>query len=139
MISAAVSNEFESHRITLATGGKSHAIEIGSRATGYGSLANGGELLCLALATCYCNDVYREAGKRGIEVNGVDVEVQAEFGAEGEPASHLSYRATVRANAPEDVIADLIRHTDSVAEVQNTLRLGMPMLLESFEAISTKG
>jgi hypothetical protein len=45
---------------------------------------------------------------------------------------------TVRAVAPEDAIRDLIRHTDSVSEVQNTLRLGMPVILESFEAISTK-
>jgi hypothetical protein len=36
---------------------------------GGGSSANGGELLCLALATCYCNDVYREAKKRGIGEN----------------------------------------------------------------------
>jgi organic hydroperoxide reductase OsmC/OhrA len=138
MISAAVSNEFQRHRVTLSTAGKSHSVEIGPRPTGYGSVANGGELLCLALATCYCNDLYREAAKRKIEVHGVDVEAQAQFGAEGEPAKQLSFRVTVRAVAPEDAIRDLIRHTDSVSEVQNTLRLGMPVILESFEAISTK-
>jgi hypothetical protein len=55
--------------------------------------------------------------------------------AEGQAASRLSYRVVVRADAPEDAIRDLIRHTDTVAEVHNTLRLGIPVLLESFEAM----
>ena len=48
----------------------------------------------------------------------------------------LSYRVSVRAKATEDVIRDLITHTDQVAEVQNTLRLGIPVDLESFKAES---
>jgi len=34
-------------------------ITIEPKATGYGSSINGGELLLLALATCFCNDIYR--------------------------------------------------------------------------------
>ena len=102
-----------------------------------GSSANGGELLCLAMATCYCNDLYREAAKRGIEVIGVEVQANAEFEAEGVPAKRLSYRVAVRANAPEASIRELITHTDKVAEVQNTLRLGLPVALEAFSAVST--
>lgn len=139
MISAAVQSESGRHRVTLTTAGKSHSLDIAPRATGFGSSANGGELLCLALATCYCNDIYREAGKRSIEVIGVEVQASAEFGAEGAPASRLSYRVSVRARAPENVIVDLITHTDKVAEVQNTLRLGIPVILESFSAQSVAG
>ena len=112
-------------------------VAIAPRASGFGSAANGGELLCLAMATCYCNDIYREAAKRAIEVVGVEVEAEAEFRAEGVPASRLAYRVSVRANAPEEIIRDLIARTDSVAEVQNTLRLGSPVALESFTAVST--
>jgi organic hydroperoxide reductase OsmC/OhrA len=137
VISATVENEFQRHHVTLATSGKSHALVIAPRPSGFGSAASGGELLCLAMATCYCNDIYREAAKRGIEVVGLEVEAKAEFGAEGAPASRLSYRVSVRANAPEGIIRDLIVHTDSVAEVQNTLRLGLPAALESFRAISS--
>src|SRR5688572_19967131 len=132
LISATVDSRFQHHHITLDTAGKSHAIEIAPRASGLGSSANGGELLCLALATCYCNDIYREAAKRGIEVAGVEVRATAEFGAEGAAARRLTYRVTVRANAPEAAIRQLIEHTDTVAEVQNTLRLGLPVTLESF-------
>ena len=49
--------------------------------SGFGSSATGGELLCLALATCFCNDFYRKAEKQAITVIRVEVEVKAEFGA----------------------------------------------------------
>jgi uncharacterized OsmC-like protein len=35
--------------------------------------------LFLALATCYCNDIYREAAKRNIKVDSVEVEVEGTF------------------------------------------------------------
>lgn len=136
MISATVESEFKRHRVTLTTGGDSHTLEIAPRSSGYGSAANGGELLCLALATCFCNDIYREAAKRSIEVLRVEVQAQADFGAEGFPARRLSYRVSVRAAAAESVIRDLIVHTDGVAEVHNTLRLGIPVVLEAFTAES---
>jgi organic hydroperoxide reductase OsmC/OhrA len=137
LISATVDSRFQDHHVTLTTSGKSHTVAIAPRASGLGSSANGGELLCLALATCYCNDIYREAAKRGFEVTGVEVQATAEFGSEGAPAQRLAYRVTVRANAPEASIRELIEHTDGVAEVQNTLRLGLPVTLESYSAVST--
>lgn len=133
-ISATVQSEFGQHRATLSTGGSSHHLDVAPRDSGYGSRANGGELLCLALATCYCNDIYREAAKRSIEILRVEVCADAEFGAEGAPAARFAYRATVRARAPAAVIRDLMLHTDRVAEVHNTLRLGIPVVLESFNA-----
>ena len=98
---------------------------------------NGGELLFLALATCYCNDLYREAAKRAIRIESVEVEVHGEFGAEGEPARRVTYQARVRAAASEKAIRDLMRHTDGVAEIQNTLRVGMPVALSRVEAVTT--
>ena len=137
LISATVDNKFQRHQITLTTGGKSHGLDIEPRASGLGSSANGGELLCLAMATCYCNDIYREAEKRGIEVIGVEVQASAEFEVEGAPATRLWYQVVVRANASEASIRELISHTDTVAEIQNTLRLGLPVTLESFSAVSS--
>jgi len=136
-ISAKVASRPGTHGVTLTTGASSHAIEIAPKADGRGSSANGGELLCLALATCYCNDLYREAAKRSIEVVGVEVDARANFGGEGEAARSLSYRVEVRARAAEAEIRELIAHTDAVAEIHNTLRLGMPVALEAFTAIST--
>jgi len=134
LIQASVQNERDRHAVVLTTNGHSQPVAIASRVSGFGSAANGGELLCLALATCYCNDVYREAQQRSIDVVRVNVEVDARFGAPGEAASRLAYRVRVEARAPEHAIRELILHTDRVAEVQNTLRRGMAVALESYEA-----
>lgn len=122
-ISAQVDSSKGNHQITLATGGNSHSIVIAPKADGAGSSVNGGELLFLALATCYCNDIYREAALRGISVSRVVVHSEGEFdGTPGHPVENLVYHATVTANASEEEILDLMKHTDTVAEIQNTLR-----------------
>jgi uncharacterized OsmC-like protein len=133
-ISARVESRRDHHQVTLSTNGQSHSIAIAPKPGGFGSSANGGELLALALATCWCNDLYREAAARGITVQGVEVEVDAEFGAAGEPARRIRYRANVTADAPDEEIRRLIEHTDRVAEVHNTLRGGIAVELEGFEA-----
>jgi organic hydroperoxide reductase OsmC/OhrA len=136
LIQASVENERKRYSVMLETNGNAHSLEIATRASGFGCIANGGELLCLAMATCYCNDIYREAAKRAIEVIRVDVEARAEFGEPGEPASQLSYSVSVFSRAPEQAILDLIMHTDRVAEVQNTLRQGMPVQLVAVKAVT---
>ena len=40
----------------------------------------------------------------------------------GSAAKNMSYNARVMAEASEEEILDLMRHTDTVAEIQNTLR-----------------
>src|SRR5205823_1524494 len=103
----------------------------------FGSSANGGELLFLALATCYCNDIYREASRKNIVVRSVQVEVSGEFGSTpGSPAENITYQAAVEAEATEAEILDLMKHTDSVAEIQNTLRKGMAVSLGKIVATS---
>jgi organic hydroperoxide reductase OsmC/OhrA len=133
-IRAAISNERDHNRVTLCTNESVHSINIPSRAGGVGSSANGGELLFLSLATCYCNDIYREAGSRGIEVVGVDVEVEGEFGDVGEAARNVRYRAKVKARgSSKEQVAELLKHTDTVAEVHNTLRSGVDVHLAGVE------
>lgn len=136
-ISARVHNGFGEHQVTLATDGIVQALDIPVRASGTGSRINGGELLFLALATCYCNDLYREAARRGMEIDQVDVDVEGEFGAAGEPATQVTYHARVVAKATEVEIQDLMRHTDTVAEIHNTLRALTPVTLGRTDAVST--
>jgi organic hydroperoxide reductase OsmC/OhrA len=130
-IKAVVENTEAEHHVEVETGGRSQRLSIPPKTAGRGSAVNGGELLCAALATCYCNDLHREAAKRKITIHEVRVEVVATFGAEGEPASEITYVARVRADAPEAVIQELVRATDAVAEVQNTLRAGCRVRLAS--------
>jgi len=134
-ISARVENSQDNHQVTLQTNDSVHSIQIAPKPTGYGSSANGGELLFLALASCYCNDIYREAAKRNIKVEGVEVRVEGDFGTEGEPAQKVTYHAKVFAQASEDEIREMMRFTDTVAEIQNTLRIGTPVVLAEIEAV----
>ncbi len=134
-ISARVQNSKNHHQTTVQTNDTAHSINIPPKSTGFGSSANGGELLFLALATCYCNDIYREAGKRGLSVESVEVQVEGDFGAEGEPAQNVSYHARVTASAGEEEIRELMRATDRVAEIQNTLRVGTPVTLTRLEVV----
>ena len=127
--SARVQNDPNNHEVTLKVGDKEQSLSIAPKQTG-GSSVSGGELLFLALATCYCNDIYREAAKRDIKVESVEVEVTGDFEAEGKPGSNILYRAKVNANASEEEIRELLKHTDTVAEIQNTLRVGTPVKLE---------
>ncbi len=60
-ITARVSNERGAHTVELQTGAQAYSLGIPPKPEGSGSSVNGGELLFLALATCYCNDIYREA------------------------------------------------------------------------------
>jgi organic hydroperoxide reductase OsmC/OhrA len=136
-ISAKVTNTLDGHQVTLSTNGALRSLVIPPRDVGRGSSANGGELLFLALATCYLNDIFREAAKRGIEVHSVDVQVDGEFGAEpGSTASGLRYGATVTADASEADILALMAHTDTVAEIQNTLRAGAAVTLTEMRALT---
>ena len=136
-ISAHVDNSKDQHHVVLTTNDNPHSVPILPKATGFGSHTNGGELLFLALATCYCNDIYREAAKRNIKIERVEVEVSGDFGAEGEPAKNVTYRAQVHAKGSEAEIRALMEYTDTVAEIQNTLRVNTPITLETIEVVNT--
>lgn len=128
-ISAQVSNSGAQHSVIVDTDGSLKTLPISGRPFG-GSAINGGEFLMLALATCYCNDLYREAAKRNIHIEEVHVQARADFPGVGLAAKNIRYSARVKADVDAEVIAALIRDTDAVAEVQNTIRAGVHVELD---------
>nr|HET7860013.1 OsmC family protein [Caldimonas sp.] len=129
-ISALVRNAPSRHEAVVATDGNERVLALPAKASG-GSAVNGGELLMLALATCYCNDLYREAARLGIALDAVEVRASARFEGIGLAASDIRYRAKVTSSAPPERIAALLRETDAVAEIHNTVRAGVAVTLES--------
>jgi hypothetical protein len=85
------------------------------------------------MATCFCNDIYREALQMNIEVLSVDIECSGDFPAEAAPATAVKYTAKIAARAPEQQIRELAIRTDREAEVQNTVRAGIPVELSDIE------
>lgn len=135
-IHARLTNTLSTHAVITTTGETDHTLPLKPKADGLGAEVNGAELLCAALATCFCNVLYREAPSHDITVIEVNVHVRSEFGGAGGPARQIGYSVEVTASGEEPAIHELIRHVDSVAEIHNTLRLGMPVLLERVDVRS---
>lgn len=128
-IASVVKNNALIHEVTVVTEGNAKIISIPGKPMG-GSAVNGGELLFLSLATCFCNDLYREAARRNMKLDEVEVAVSGEFGKEGEPGFNIQYEAKVTSSGSADrEINDLIRDVDRVAEIHNTLRKGVAVTL----------
>lgn len=126
-ISVSLRNTATTHDVVVRTGDVAQSLAIAGKAGGRGSAVNGGEFLLLALATCYCNDLYREAQQLGIVLDSVEVDASARFPDIGLAATDIRYRARVASPASAAAIAELLRRTDAVAEVHNTVRAGVPV------------
>lgn len=125
-ILAKIRNTKTENDIVVSTENSEKKINIPGKVEGKGSSVNGGELLFLALATCFCNDIYREAVKRKMDIESVEVTVNGEFGREGEPGSNITYETKIEASThSQEEINNLIQYVDSIAEIHNTLREGV--------------
>jgi organic hydroperoxide reductase OsmC/OhrA len=124
-VKAVVWNSREGHAVSVSSGANARTLEVPAKRGEVGSGVNGGEFLMLALATCYCNDLYREAARLGLQVDGVEVEASAAFDGIGLAARDVRYRARIASPEPRTAIHALMAATDAVAEVHNTLRAGV--------------
>lgn len=121
-----------------SSGPRSVTIDRSKESGGLGLGFNGGELLLLAIGGCYSNDLFREASKRNLQIRGVKIEVGADWGGDPVRAQNIAFSVAVEADASETEILDLIRHTDRVAEIPNSLRHGAEVELVQCKAITKK-
>lgn len=126
-IRATVWNSPDGHEVVVATDGAGQSLDVRTRTGTRGSAVNGGEFLMLALATCYCNDLYREALRMGLQIDAVEVEARADFDGIGLAARNIRYRAWVSSPETSAMLEELLKVTDAVAEVHNTVRAGVPV------------
>lgn len=123
-ISAHIRNASNEQEVSVCTSGKMQPLAVPTKTSGRGSAINGGELLMTALATCYCNDLYREAERLGIEIAGCEVIATARFNGTGLAAETIIYSARVESKASPEQLEHLLSETDRLAEIHNTLRAG---------------
>jgi putative redox protein len=121
-----------------SAGPRTLTIDRAKESGGLGLGFNGGELLLLAIGGCYSNDIFREAAKRGLAVTNVQVTVNADWAGDPVRAQNVSFSVVVEADGTEEEILDLIRHTDRVAEIPNSLRLGTEVKLVASSAVAIK-
>ena len=82
---------------------------------------------------CYSNDIFPEAGERGISVRKVKVTVCAD--RSGEPVSAQNIPFDVEADATRGDTLDLNRRTDRVVEIPNSSRCGTAVKPAELKAI----
>ena len=128
-ISATIRSSLNQIDVEVKTNNTAKQVALPAKPSGFGTAVNGGELLLLSLAACFCNDIYREAAKMNISVSEVEVIATADFGAEGEPGTNFQYKANVTADATAAQIKALIEYTDKAAEIHNTLRKGVTITI----------
>lgn len=128
-ISATIHHAPHAHDVSVRTGNATQRLHVPAKSNGQGSAVNGGEFLMLALATCYCNDLFREAARLGIVIDSVQVEASAEFPGVGLAATDIRYSANIESPATAAEIDTLLHATDAVAEVHNTVRAGVSVTL----------
>jgi putative redox protein len=121
-----------------SSGPRTVTIDRSKESGGLGLGFNGGELLLLAIGGCYSNDVFREAAKRGLNVRNVQVTVNADWAGDPVRAQNVSFSVMVEADATQAEIVELVRHTDRVAEIPNSLRLGTEVKLADVKAVESR-
>lgn len=85
--------------------------------------SNGAQLLHLSVALCVLNDTYREARRRGIELNGIAVEADGGFDEEWH-STGVEYSVSIDSPASADDLARLSAVVDEVAEIPRAIRAG---------------
>ncbi len=84
----------------------------------------GAHLLHLAAAGCLLNDVYREAERLGVRVDGARVRASGGFDPASWSSTGISYEIDVVSGASDVELDRLLRAVDEVAEIPRALRVG---------------
>jgi putative redox protein len=112
----------------LGQGGPFTLVVDRPAAAGGGGLGfSGGQLMYMAIAACWSNDLYREAATMGIELDGVEITVDGDFPARGEGSTPITVDVVVRSSALEEHVRELIAEVERIAEIPRAIRDGAPI------------
>jgi uncharacterized OsmC-like protein len=83
------------------------------------------EALCAAIASCYCLALAHVAGKRGVELPGLNVVVRAY--RPGRELRYERFEVVAQADVPDDRLGALIEPARRFCWVSNTLTAGVQL------------
>jgi hypothetical protein len=129
------------HDAATSTGwvnGRSLTIDRTRAAGRAGECPSHNELLCLALAAGYADELLEEAERRGIVVERAHVTVEAETGHSGRTTRNLALAVRLETDENEPAVMELIEHTDRVSEVLKVIRLGTPVRLADVQLLANR-
>jgi hypothetical protein len=84
----------------------------------------GAHLFHLAAAGCVLNDLFREAGRLGIVLDGALVRARGGFDTVTWTSTGVVYEVELASSAVDDEVAELLRVVDEVAEIPRAFRAG---------------
>ncbi len=84
----------------------------------------GAHLFHLAAAGCVLNDVFREAARLGVVVDGVRVTASGDFDTETWQSTGIEYVVDLDSPAPAYELDELLDTVDRVAEIPKSIRAG---------------
>ena len=107
-------------------------VENGGDGLGY----NGGQVLVLAVGTCFYNDLYDAADERGIKIRSIELEIRSGWAGDPVISSGIEISAKVEAEATTAEIEEMVHHVSTISTISNTVRQGTAVLLGSINAVS---
>ncbi len=116
-------------------GPRSIVIDRTPRAGGLGIGFSGEELFMMAIGASVCNDLYREAAIRGIDIAHVEIIVNGDWSGEPALAKNIRYDIRLESSAPREAVEELIKYTDQVAEIPYSLRSGTQVRLNAVDIV----
>ena len=123
---------------TIWAGPRAVTIDRTPRAGGLGIGFSGEELLLMSIGASYCNVLYKEAPGFGVEISEVEIIVNADWGGEPLQAKNVRFDVKIKTASPRETVEELLRHTDKVAAVHNSLRQGIPVKLNDWELLKSR-
>ena len=120
------------HNTTMAVGVagvRTITIDLPQDEGGQGLGFSGGELLLLAIGSCYCNDLHRAAARSGISLDSIDLTVSAKWS--DKPLQLTDAHVSIRTKTAKCAVDlhQLIKQVDVATSVANSLRSGARITL----------
>ena len=105
--------------------------DVGGDGIGY----SGGQVLVLAVGTCFYNNLFYAADQRNIKIRNVELEVVSRWTEEPMVSSGIQINAKVEAEANSDEIQELILYASQASTVSNSVREGITVSMGDIQPV----